>query len=58
MGNLKGIREWQKEEGTERGEVVFMEMAKMSPRNEQLIRDKIMAKEHRKWRSRFYGEGK
>jgi hypothetical protein len=33
-------------------------MAKMSPRNEQLIRDKRMTKEHRKWRSRFYGEGK
>jgi hypothetical protein len=27
MGNLKGIREWQKDEGTDRGEVGFMERA-------------------------------
>jgi hypothetical protein len=25
MGNLRGIREWQKEEGTERRKVGFME---------------------------------
>jgi hypothetical protein len=27
MSNLGGIRKWQKEEGTERGEVGFMERA-------------------------------
>jgi hypothetical protein len=37
-----------------------MERAKMSPRNEQLIRDKRMAQVggHREGRNRFYLEGK